>query len=307
MLGVDICPQVSIEARPDPLSGQVTLIGTRAVLGSPGLDEMFKLKLVAVMRCRRNDRHLPGRPVQRLRQWAARRRVKKKERMLVEAGGGSGGGGVFVESRAASSSLAVAEVIEAEFTDLNFSEEDEEVVEVEQQQEEEGDFQSNNEDGDDGSGSATTSFRFSTDLSSEESSTSSSFSATDIEQSNSTNTLTTTTTTTTTTITQTVGVGAGQAPLLDCKVQINMAVKVPGALRVVPNSLLGYAGSVITKTVLNAVLPNFLQLLSTDYKQWVAGGRSRRKEENSDSGSGSGEEGSLFKPLVSSSTLSSSE
>ena len=252
MLGVDICPQVSIEARPDPLSGQVTLIGTRAVLGSPGLDEMFKLKLVAVMRCRRNDRHLPGRPVQRLRQWAARRRVKKKERMLVEAGGGSGGGGVFVESRAASSSLAVAEVIEAEFTDLNFSEEDEEVVEVEQQQEEEGDFQSNNEDGDDGSGSATTSFRFSTDLSSEESSTSSSFSATDIEQSNSTNTL-------------------------------------------------------ITKTVLNAVLPNFLQLLSTDYKQWVAGGRSRRKEENSDSGSGSGEEGSLFKPLVSSSTLSSSE
>ena len=76
--------------------------------------------------------------------------------------------------------------------------------------------------------------------------------------------------------------------MLECKVHVTMAVKVPGPLRVVPNTLLGYAGSVITKTILNAVLPNFLMLLGSDYKSWVAGGRGRK---------GNGATGQLFIPI----------
>ena len=317
MLGVDICPQVSIEARPDPLNSQVTLIGSRAVLGSPGLDDMFKLKLVAVMRCRRNDRHLPGRPVQRLRQWAAKRRGNTSAsnnnlEVIIDSSGSSasssssGGGGA-----------AVAEVIEVEDVELdqiNFSSEEDD-------DEEEAEIVASFSDitpGSDESDSSS-SFRFSRDITIDDDTLSSSASTSTTTSSSPSfdgeprnNAVVTTLSsssngeTTSTTV-------AATAPLLDCRVQINMAVKVPGALRVVPNGLLGYAGSVITKTVLNAVLPNFLQLLSTDFKQWVAGGG--RRKENLDlvtSGSNSINSGEdmdvkgLFTPLIGSTTASSS-
>ncbi|KAL4522811.1 hypothetical protein Ndes2526B_g00857 [Nannochloris sp. 'desiccata'] len=313
MLGVDICPQVSIEARPDPLNSQVTLIGTKAVLGSPGFDDMFKLKLVAVMRCRRKDRHLPGRPVQRLRQWAAKRRtnggtnsvnfggsgLREARGASSESDDGGGGGGTAV----------VAEVVDVDaFSDLdqaNFSK----VSSSYDEDEEEAGAVNGFSTRDEGACVAdSSSFRFSTDLSNGEDTSSSnnsyassSFSGTDADSEehprNRVSSLTT-------------SAVAAHAPLLDCKVQINMAVKVPGALRVVPNGLLGYAGSVITKTVLNAVLPNFLQLLSNDFKQWVAAG-GRRKEENDNSSSSNGEgdvdgnSGSLFTPLISSASSGS--
>ncbi len=310
MLGVDICPQVSIEARPDPLNSQVTLVGTKAVLGSPGLDERFNLKLVAVMRCRRKDRHLPGRPVQRLKQWAAKRRGNGKKTSTIAENLGSSlidAAGPYSENSIGSSrsgSDTVIEVVDVDaFSDqvVQSSEEEEEIEEEEIEEEDE------EEEGGYTSDSSSPSFRFSTDLSSVETTSdsdnliSSSFSDTD--QPNTT----TTTRNGTSAARQKNNSGgvAAQAPLLDCKVQINMAVKVPGALRVVPNGLLGYAGSVITKTVLNAVLPNFLQLLSTDFKQWVAGGGRRPDNGISDSLS-SGEDKTLFPSLISSSSTSSS-
>jgi Protein of unknown function (DUF1997) len=307
MLGVDICPQVSIEARPDPLNSQVTLIGTKAVLGSPGLDDMFKLKLVAVMRCRRNDRHLPGRPVQRLRQWAAKRHGENnnKER-AVEAGGNGGGGG-----GGGNSTAVLAEVVDVDiFPDLNFSEEDEE----EEEEQGVGAVSTNFSDNENDEGGDSASFRFSRDISEEDTTTSySSVSGTELSSSDTEErSSTTTASSATASSAATTTFVAAQAPLLDCKVQINMAVKVPGALRVVPNGLLGYAGSVLSKTVLNAVLPNFLQLLSNDFKQWVAGGGNRNEgrlgNDNKSGSSGSAEEvaGSLFTPLVSSSSTASS-
>jgi hypothetical protein len=322
MLGVDICPQVSIEARPDPLNSQVTLIGTKAVLGSPSFDDMFKLKLVAVMRCRRKDRHLPGRPVQRLRQWAAKRRtngIRSTNTITNEIRSTNtiGGGGVVEADESddagstGNSTTVLAEEIDVDpFLDLdqvNFSEEDEEEVGV--------DNGSSNIENDDGGGGLA-SFRFSTDLSNEEDTGSSyastSFPGSDVENEEQRRNKGIAPSAFVATNGNTTSAAAAQAPLLDCKVQINMAVKVPGALRVVPNGLLGYAGSVIAKTVLNAVLPNFLQLLANDFKQWVAGG-GRRKEVNVISRSNIGEEdvdgnvlgASLFTPLISSASSGS--
>lgn len=71
-------------------------------------------------------------------------------------------------------------------------------------------------------------------------------------------------------------VAATAPPLLDCRVEVALAVKVPTPLRVVPNALLGAAGSLLSRTVLKAVLPNFLALLAADFKDWAGGGRRRR-------------------------------
>ncbi len=55
----------------------MTLSGTRAALGSPEIDAAFRLNVTAVVSQRQRRRlpampdHLPGRPVQRLRRWAA--------------------------------------------------------------------------------------------------------------------------------------------------------------------------------------------------------------------------------------------
>jgi len=322
MLGVDICPQVSIEARPDPLNSQVTLIGTKAVLGSAGFDDMFKLKLVAVMRCRRKDRHLPGRPVQRLRQWAAKRRTNRIHNTstigtdgLVEAGE------AYSDSDAAGrtgcSTTVLAEVIDVDaFPDLDqvdFSDEEEEEEEVGVAS---GSHDTENNNNDSGDGLA--SFRFSTDLSNEEGTSSTncyeskSLCGPDAKSEEQLRNRVIATTASATANNSNTTSAAAQAPLLDCKVQINMAVKVPTALRVVPNGLLGYAGSVIVKTVLNAVLPNFLQLLSNDFKRWVAGG-GRSREENDIFSSNNGEEdvdrndpgATLFTPLISSASSGS--
>ena len=121
LLGVDLTPQIQVEARSAPSAGSVTLLGTRAALGSPEIDSSFRLYLVAVLSqqggagpgpavtaataaagasgsggepaagaaaapppaagaggggplARLRRRHLPGRPVARLRKLVARAR-----------------------------------------------------------------------------------------------------------------------------------------------------------------------------------------------------------------------------------------
>jgi len=65
---------------------------------------------------------------------------------------------------------------------------------------------------------------------------------------------------------------------LKCKVNVTIAVKVPTALKVVPNPLLGYAGSLITKTVLNGAIPNFADLLGKDFENWAKNGGQRNED-----------------------------
>ncbi|KAI7838703.1 hypothetical protein COHA_007500 [Chlorella ohadii] len=61
----------------------------------------------------------------------------------------------------------------------------------------------------------------------------------------------------------------GPRAVLHCRTRVTMAVRVPGPLRVVPNALLGYAGSLLLRTILSATLPNFLALLAADYRRWA--------------------------------------
>ncbi|GAB4823478.1 hypothetical protein N2152v2_010524 [Parachlorella kessleri] len=62
------------------------------------------------------------------------------------------------------------------------------------------------------------------------------------------------------------------AAQLGCRVSVRIALKVPPPARVVPNALLGTAGRLLLRAVLVAVLPNFLDLLASDYKRWAAAG-----------------------------------
>lgn len=62
---------------------------------------------------------------------------------------------------------------------------------------------------------------------------------------------------------------------LECRVNVSIAFRVPKALRVIPNPLLGYAGSLITRVVLNGAVPNFTDLLSKDFREWTVNGKSR--------------------------------
>jgi hypothetical protein len=107
-LGLDLTPEIHIEATTNREAGTVTLVGTRAALGQPDLDSAFRLQLVAVLSQRevsgrafdsgssgdgggeagssggkggpfsrlrlRRPRQLPGRPVYRLRKLVARAR-----------------------------------------------------------------------------------------------------------------------------------------------------------------------------------------------------------------------------------------
>ena len=62
----------------------------------------------------------------------------------------------------------------------------------------------------------------------------------------------------------------GKKASLQSRVNITMALSVPPRLRVIPNPLLGYAGRLITKSVLMATVPNFSNLLVADYGRWGA-------------------------------------
>ena len=56
---------------------------------------------------------------------------------------------------------------------------------------------------------------------------------------------------------------------------MTMAIRVPSGLKVIPNPLLGYAGRLITKSVLHAAVPNFANLLGKDFENWAVNGKSR--------------------------------
>jgi hypothetical protein len=67
-----------------------------------------------------------------------------------------------------------------------------------------------------------------------------------------------------------VAVLKGRKTSLQARVNVMMALSVPPRLRVIPNPLLGYAGRLITKSVLMATVPNFSSLLVSDYEKWVS-------------------------------------
>lgn len=170
IVGVDLTPTISIVANPHKDKGKVTFIGSKASLGSPGLDDAFTLNVVAVLnskdtRVNRNGGHLPGKPVRRLRKWASNMSKGKEEY-----------DGSIVEE----SSL---------------------------------ELMADTEDG--------------SDL------------------------------------------------YLQCRVNVTIAIRVPSGLKVIPNPLLGYAGRLITKSVLHAAVPNFANLLGKDFENWATNGKSR--------------------------------
>lgn len=65
----------------------------------------------------------------------------------------------------------------------------------------------------------------------------------------------------------------GKKVKLHCRVQVQLTTSIPPALLFIPNPVLGSVGRVILRAVLNALLPNFLELASRDYQSWVSGER----------------------------------
>ena len=208
IIGVDLTPKLAIVATPMEGQGKVTFVGSKASLGSPGLDESFKLNVTAELQSQDTSRrrlprirtpdHIPGRPVSRLQKWAANARSKSLEE----------------------DEKIVAEVpFPSETVYLS-------------------------QDGDDD-----TQLDHKDDASSEDSS-----------------------------IVESASLNMPPSVFLKCKVNVTIAVKVPTALKVVPNPLLGYAGSLITKTVLNGAIPNFADLLGKDFENWAKNGGQRNED-----------------------------
>jgi hypothetical protein len=246
MLGIELRPQLSITARPDREAGNVTLVGSKAGLGSPEFDQAFKLNLVAVLsrRKRNGGLHIPGRPVQRLRRWAARRRDRavqiqiQAEEQEELSSIGTTTEEIDVNDLATSAPFPMQQV---------YMSQDEEEL-----QREEGGFVEVNVN--QGSGDHPVSVMEAPSYEREESETSVATSVSPSLNKRASNHL---------------------ATLLDCRVNVTVAVKVPGPLRVVPNPLLGYAGSLIVRSALNAAVPNFVNLLLGDFRRWAKAGRKR--------------------------------
>lgn len=242
MLGIELRPQLSITAHPDTEAGIVTLVGSKAALGSPEFDQAFKLNLVAVLsrRKRNGGLHIPGRPVQRLRRWAARRRDRavqvqvQAEEQEELSSIGTTTEEIDVNDLATSAPFPMQQV---------YMSQDEEEL-----QRQEGGFVEVNVN--QRSGDHPESAVEARSYEREETGTSvaTSMSPPSLNK---------------------------RATLLDCRVNVTVAIKVPGPLRVVPNPLLGYAGSLIVRSALNAAVPNFVNLLIGDFRRWAKAGRKR--------------------------------
>lgn len=222
IVGVDLTPTISIVAHPQEEKGKVTFVGSKASLGSPGLDESFTLSVVAVlnskntnMRSRTLPRmipktgHLPGRPVHKLKNWAAYVRRGQNESHVMER-----------------------------------DEEQEQVLDTEDKI----------DCTIDGHGDAFPVDAQNSNL---------------IEGSN-----------------MSFGISSAKDEVeensnlyLQCRVNVTIAVRVPTGLKVIPNPLLGYAGSLITKSVLHAAVPNFANLLGKDFENWATQGKMRDDSE----------------------------
>lgn len=74
-----------------------------------------------------------------------------------------------------------------------------------------------------------------------------------------------------------VAVLKGQGASIQARVNVTMALSVPPRLRAIPNPLLGYAGRLITKSILMATVPNFSSLLVSDYEKWASNDERRGK------------------------------
>ncbi|KAI8100554.1 hypothetical protein M9434_004946 [Picochlorum sp. BPE23] len=231
LVGVDLTPTLSIVAKPHSGQGKVTFVGSRASLGSPGLDESFRLNVVAVLqsqgRRRRIPRiptpdHIPGRPVSRLQKWAANARQKAP---LGDK-----------------DSEAVVHVEE----DINV------LVDIEGQELADVDVQNLADSAPFPSEKIYLSQGDS--VSEEEEEKGAGESREEVGQSSA---------------------SANGTVHLHCRVNVTMAVRVPTALKVIPNPLLGYAGSLISKAVLNGAVPNFAELLTKDFDNWAKRGKSR--------------------------------
>ena len=218
IVGVNMTPSLSVLSQPYPgETGTVTLIGSKASLGSPGLDELFRLNVVAKLRSRhRKNRlpkmpdHIPGRPVSRLQKWAANARRKVSEGTDQDANED-----LFSVENINDINQSAPFPLEKIYVSKDTTDEEEE-----------------------------------SDI----------IGASDFEP--------------------LAPAEKGQEALdsgifLECRVNVTIAFKVPKALRVIPNPLLGYAGSLITRVVLNGAVQNFTELLGKDFTEWSVNGKNR--------------------------------
>jgi len=222
IIGVNMTPSLSVLSQSYPgETGTVTLIGSKASLGSPGLDDSFKLNVVAKLRSRhRKNRlpkmpdHIPGRPVSRLQKWAAKTRQK-----VSEGTDHHGKEDMFSVENIDDINQSAPFPLERIYVSTDSIEEEEETHMI-------------------GAASEFESFE----------------SLRPVEKGQ-----------------QALDSGVS----LECRVNVSIAFRVPKALRVIPNPLLGYAGSLITRVVLNGAVPNFTDLLSKDFREWTVNGKSR--------------------------------
>lgn len=277
VIGVDLVPQLTIHASPDAQGGKVTLIGKKAALGSPALDGKFKLHIIAELSTRQR-RRLPspqdipyGKIVpQRFRRWATIGRPRGQRlntttlyappstdltttttRNLISADSGE----AIMDNSNSSSRIH-------EFNDDSFDLIQDELVSSISMVDLV--YDNDNKDAIDSSGDAA------------------SF---EMHGEQWENVLST----------GTVAAGSEDAAMMDgmaaspalseqqerhqqtailhCSVSVSMSVRVPRALRVVPNPLLGTAGRLIIRAILKGVVPNFATLLGNDFLKWAQGGK----------------------------------
>eukprot|EP00887_Chlorella_sp_A99_P008046 scaffold12.g8046.t1 len=281
LVGIELQPTIEVVAHPEPgTSRAVTLVGTKAALGSPAVDEAFRLTMVAVVSDHRRrlphlprpPDHLPGRPVYRLRRWAARMRgrawppaeqeppAEGRAAALLAPGPaapplGAPPGSPADDGSGATAAAGLAAAASASAPHL--APLPEEHVYISQDEEEEHTAM----DAGDGLGSTESSLA--------------GWTAAERPPS---------------TPQPARRPQARQAPAqeqLAVRVQVTMAVRVPAPLRVVPTPILGHAGSLVLRAALSAVLPNLADLLVADYRRWSACGGSGNRGTDADAGVGS--------------------
>jgi hypothetical protein len=189
---------------------RVVFEGSNAKLGNPELDEAFKLNLTAVVgehKKRWDPPPLPGRPVYRLKKWAAARNEAAREERNISNGSDveEDGGGVMVVEEEDNGNSVIDSSNNSFIARL-----------------------SSNNDIDDN--------------------------------------------------------GDKNEEKLFCRVKVNMSMRVPKALKLLPNPVLGAAGSAILKAVVSTTLPNFLNLLSDDYVRWLLSVEQHGDEEDDGDG-----------------------
>ncbi|PRW58005.1 kinase [Chlorella sorokiniana] len=314
LVGVDLQPEIYFSVLAEPEEARVTLSGARAALGSPEIDAAFRLNVTAVVSQRQRRRlpampdHLPGRPVMRLRRWAAAARGRAwpppegaSGAAAAAAAAAAAGAAAAAEQQgnsngSASSSEAGPEAAQAaaaadddssavpfpgqhvyishdENDSDEYDEADGELAAADLAAADLGEMSASWYGSSNGSGSSSGTNGSSGSSSGSGSGSSSGANGSSGSGSGSGTAVLSTQQTAVDAAGQQVqvqaGGQAGPRALLHCRTRVTMAVRVPGPLKVVPNALLGYAGSLLLRTILSATLPNFLALLAADYRRWA--------------------------------------